>query len=216
MAIKAVLFDFWGTLVENGVFPSPVKQVKYILRINVPFVEYIHRFESSFMTSQFDTLSDAFKNVAAEFKLNPPDFVIDKLVGMWNKNTLLAKPFEDTIETLKELRKKGMKICLISNTDQFSVNQVIDKYDLKELFDEIVLSCDVGMLKSDPKMFKTALKRLGVKEEEVIMVGDSIESDVKGAKNAGIRPFLLDRKDRRDHQDKIVALDDLMPIIGDQ
>ncbi len=31
--VKLIIFDFWGTLVENGIFPSPVRQVKYILRI---------------------------------------------------------------------------------------------------------------------------------------------------------------------------------------
>lgn len=208
--MKAVLFDFWGTLVENGIFPSPVKQVKYILRINTPFSEYITKFEQSFMTRKFENLSKAFEAVIKDFNLNPPAFVNDKLVGMWNKNTILAKPFPDTIDVLKGLKERGIKTCLISNTDQFSVEQVLDKFEMRDLFDVIMLSYEEGKLKSDPELFDKALKRMQVDKEEAVMVGDSIDSDIKGARKAGLKAILIDRKDQRDHEEKIISLTELM------
>lgn len=213
MAIKAVLFDFWGTVVENGIFPSPVKQVKYILRVDMPFTEYITRFEKAFMTSKFDNLTDAFANVIKEFNLRSPRFVQDKLVGMWNKNTLLAKPFPDTIETLKKLREDGVKVGLICNTDQFSVDQVLDKFDLRNHFDAIVLSYNVGHLKGDAELFDKAIESIGIPKEDIIMVGDSIESDIKGADNAGVKSYLIDRKDTREFDNKIKSLDEIHDIV---
>ncbi len=209
MAIKGVFFDFWGTLVENGVFPSPVKQVKYILRLNIPFSEYIQQFEKSFMTKEFESLTDAFNNVCRSFNIRPPQFVIEKLVGMWNKNSLLAKPFPDTVKTLEMLKEKGIKIGLISNTDQFSINQVIDKFDLRKYFDVVVFSYNEGMLKSDKELFDVALDKLKLDKEEVLMVGDSMESDIKGAENAGIKPLLIDRRDKREYENKIITLKDI-------
>jgi 2-haloalkanoic acid dehalogenase type II len=210
MKAKVILFDFWGTLVENGIFPSPSKQVKYILRIKDPFTDFILKFEKSFMTDKFQNLTEGFEKVISDFGLNSPDFVKDKLVGMWNKNTILAKPFPDTVQVLKALKDEGVKIALLSNADPFSIDQVLEKYKLKELFDGIYLSYNHGKLKSEGELFEIALKDLKMKKEDALMVGDSIESDIKGAENAGIKSVLLDRKNKRDYEDKIISLKELL------
>ena len=82
---KAILFDFWGTLVENGVW-SPIKQVRNILEIKLPFPEYVVRMEKAMMTSKFNNLKEAFENVCKEFNLEINNDKIDSLVGMWNKS----------------------------------------------------------------------------------------------------------------------------------
>ena len=87
--IKAIIFDFWGTLVENGV-RSPTKQVQEILQIRVPFSEYVTRMENAMMTRQFSSLRDAFENLCVEFKIHPESQQIEELVGMWNKSWMLA------------------------------------------------------------------------------------------------------------------------------
>jgi HAD superfamily hydrolase (TIGR01493 family) len=215
MQKKAVLFDFWGTIIENGVFPSPVKQAKFILRLRVPFVDYIQKFENAFMTQRFENLSDGFQNVVKAFNTNAPPFVIEKLVGMWNKNTLLAKPFDDTIEAIKELKAKGVKVCIVANTDPFSVNQVLDKFELRDLFDEIFLSYEEGMLKTDPQLFEVICARLGLNKEDLIMVGDSMQSDIKAAQNAEIMPILIDRRNKRDFDNKVKNLFEIKNFLDD-
>lgn len=206
--IKGILFDFWGTIIENGVFPSPVRQVKRILRVPQPFSEYITHFEEVFMTTKYETLNEAFREVAKSFDLTPPEFVYDKLIGMWNKNTFLSKPFEESMEVLEEL-KEDYKLILICNTDNHSIPQLIEKFNLKEYFDTIILSCDTGLLKTDKKMFELALKESKLKKEEVIMVGDSIPTDMEGAKKAGIKAILIDRRDTREYEPKISSLTEL-------
>ncbi len=206
--IKVIFFDFWGTLVENGVFPSPVRQAHRILRVQMPFSDYIERFEEAFMTKKFDTLTEAFHNVAEEFGLNPPEFVYDKLIGMWNKNTFLCKPFEDTIKSLEEL-KKDYKIVLISNTDNLSIPQVMDKFKLTKYFDKVILSCEEGKLKTNKDLFLETIKELKLKPANALMIGDSIPTDMKGAENAGIRGILLDRNDRREYENKITKLEQI-------
>ncbi len=214
--VKAIFFDFWGTIVENGVVPSPVRQVKYILRLQrMPFGEFIKKFEESFMLDEYGNLTDAFNNVIKEFDLNPPGFVVEKLVGMWNKNMLLAKPFPDTVATLKKL-KKDYKLVLISNTDQFSVEPVIEKYKLADYFDEMIFSYKEKSLKTDPELFKIALKKIKAKPEDVIMVGDSMESDIEGAAKAGIKGILIDRRDKREYEPKIMSLSEIEKHIDEK
>ena len=211
--VKAVLFDFWGTLVENGVFPSPVRQVKYILRLRMPFQEFIVKFEEAFMLKKFESLKEAFEHVCEVFQVKPPAFVIEKLIGMWNKNMLLARPFPETVKVLENL-KKEYKLAIISNTDNFSLEPVLDKFDLRKYFDAILLSYEKGHLKSDTKIFDEALKKLGIKKKkDCIMVGDSMESDITSAKRAKINAVLVDRKERREYETKIKTLDELKPIL---
>ncbi len=209
MAIKGILFDFWGTLVENGVYPSPVSQVRYFLRLrNMKFHDYIVRFEKVFMTQEFESLTSGFQEVCKEFDVNPPSWVIDKMVGMWNKNRLLAKPFPETMEVLEQLSGK-YKLGLISNTDPFSIEPLIEKFGFNEHFPSIALSYQEGKLKIDQGLYDKVLGEMDLSAEEVVMVGDSMESDIVSAKNAGIRAILVDRRDKRDYEDRIKTLSEL-------
>ncbi len=207
--VKAVLFDFWGTLADSGVFPSPVKQVRRILHIRESFPEYIVKFEEIFMKNQFLSLKQGFQEVAKAFGVRPRDDQIEQLVGLWNKKKLLAEPYPETMEVLGNLKKK-YKIALISNTDCFSLEPVLEKYKMGEIFDGIFLSYKEGHLKTEKQLFEKALKKLKIKPEDAVMVGDSIASDMKGAEQAGIKGILVDRRERNlDYKTKVKTLAEL-------
>jgi HAD superfamily hydrolase (TIGR01549 family) len=205
--VKAILFDFWGTLVENGVW-SPVKQVKNILEIRLPFSEYITRMEKALMTSQSNNLKESFTNLTKEFNLEFNDDKLEQLIGMWNKSWMLAQPYEEIKETLQKLRGE-YKLILVANTDQFSVPKVIEKFDLGELFDHVYLSYELGLLKTDTSFFKCVLTDLGLLAEDCVMVGDSIQSDIISAKRLGIKAILVDRRNSRDYHPKVKNLKEL-------
>ena len=61
-----------------------------------------------------------------------------------------------------------------------------DKSGLRDCFAHIVLSEEVGCQKPNPRIFEEALRMNGLKSEEVVMIGDSWNSDIQGAINAGI------------------------------
>ncbi len=212
MTTKAILFDFWGTLVDNGVYPSPIRQAQQILRIRLPFSDYVIQFEREFMTKKFPNLSDGFTYVAQSFNIRPRDYQIENLVGLWNKNRILAKPYPETIKILEEL-KKDFKIALISNTDAFTVEPILEKYNLSQYFDTLVFSYNVGKLKSDPEFYPAALSALNVDKSEAVVVGDSIETDILGAEKAGIRAILVDRRNTRIYKEKVADLSELRKIL---
>jgi HAD superfamily hydrolase (TIGR01509 family) len=209
--VKGVFFDFWGTLVENGTY-SPIKQSYSILRVRMPFGQFAEPFERALMTKSYEDQATAFVEVCKEFNVNPIPIVIEKLIGVWNKNRLLAKVYPDTIDTLKALKEKKIKIALISNAPNNNIEPVLERFGMKDLFDGVFISYNEGKLKTDG-LFEHALKKLKLKKGDVISVGDSIETDIKGAEAAGIKAYLLDRKGRREFPNKIQSLTELLKIV---
>jgi HAD superfamily hydrolase (TIGR01549 family) len=202
--VKVIIFDLQGTLVENGVYPSPTRQVKNILRIDMPFSDFVMRFEKVFMTENHSSLSEAFTRVCDEFEVYPKDFLIEKLVAMWNRNKLFSKIYFD-LDAVKKL-KGTYKLILAANIDSSS-KDLIDRFKFKELFDEILLSCEKGLSKSETGFYDSVFKENS--KDEVLLVGDSLESDIATANQLGIQSVLIDRNNKREFDRKILTLNDL-------
>lgn len=209
--IKAVLFDFWGTLAENGTY-SPLKQTYSLLRVRKPFGEFVQAFEEAFMTKVFDSQEVAFTTALEALGITVRKEVVDQLIGLWNKNRLLARFYPETQTVLQDL-KKDFKIALISNTDCF-VTSVFDKFHLLSFFDATALSFEEGYLKTDPRLFAVALEKLGCAADEAIMVGDSLETDIVGAERAGVKAILVDRSGKRQYEWRVQNLRELRQMIA--
>src|SRR3989338_5513740 len=204
---KTIIFDFWGTLVEQGVY-SPLKQVRRILGIQMEYPEFVVQLEKVMMTRPFDSLTDAFTAACASFNVNPNPKLIEYLIGLWNKNWLLAKPYDDTVDVLKDLKKK-YRLVLISNTDNFSVERVLDKFNLRDSFDVLFLSYQQGMIKTEPAFYEKIFKDLNASAADCMAVGDSIESDMAAAQRVGVHAVLVDRRSVREFTPKIKNLREL-------
>ncbi|MEM4369048.1 MAG: HAD family hydrolase, partial [Candidatus Woesearchaeota archaeon] len=95
----------------------------------------------------------------------------------------------------------------------FSIEPLLERFDLAKYFDAMHLSWQTGFLKTNPKSFEILLRQLGVSKDETLMVGDSLETDIEGARKAGIRAILIDRKGKRDYPNKIGNLNELMRFL---
>ena len=204
---KTIIFDFWGTLVEQGVY-SPLKQVRRILGVTMEYPEFVVLLEKTMMTRPFETLTDAFAEVCKTFKVEPTPQLLEELIGMWNKNWLLAQPYSETATVLRELKKKH-QLVLVSNTDAVSVERVLDKFALREYFDELFLSYKLGVIKTEPAFYKHIFATLGVASEDCVAVGDSMESDIAAAQRAGVTAILVDRRNVREYENKVRNLNQL-------
>ena len=92
---------------------------------------------------------------------------------------------EGAQDILVSLKKRGYKIGILSNSSEISY-PVIEHFRLNDFVDDIVLSCEVGYLKPDPRIFQEILKNLEITEQDAVMVGDKITTDVLGAKTMGM------------------------------
>lgn len=127
--------------------------------------------------------------------------------------------FYDDVETiLRDLRARGLKIGVVSNWDT-RLKTICDGLGLTPLVDFIVISAEVGVRKPDPGIFRVALDRAGVLPEEAIHVGDLPEEDAEGARRAGVRPVLIDRKKRITPAGvpadvaRVTSLSELIPLL---
>jgi len=112
--------------------------------------------------------------------------------------------FEDALPVLDELRASGLRIGLVSNgIRDLTVFVAHHQLDV----DAIVDSRSHGRVKPHPTIFQAALELLGVAPAEAVMVGDSLEEDVEGARALGMGAILVDREDR--HPDVEGRLTDL-------
>jgi len=97
-------------------------------------------------------------------------------------------PYADTRATLKAVRRRGLKVGVVSNVPA-DLRPVFEKHGLAGLVDSYTHSFEVGAEKPDPAIFLAAAKSLGVKPSETLMVGDH-EVD-RGAERAGMRVLIL-------------------------
>ncbi len=123
-------------------------------------------------------------------------------------------PYPEVPEVLAELRRKGLRLAVVSNWEP-DLPEVLERAGLRQYFDAVVASALVGAAKPDPRIFRVALDALSVQPKEVIHVGDSYETDVSGARAAGLYPVLLDRDGvyQQADCDLIRDLRELLPIL---
>ena len=102
-------------------------------------------------------------------------------------------PFDDARPALEALRARGVMVSVVSNWDA-RLRGILEGHGLVPLLDDVVISAEIGWRKPHPEIFRRAMSRLEVGPGDVLHVGDSIGDDVGGARAAGIRPVLLDRR----------------------
>lgn len=99
--------------------------------------------------------------------------------------------YADAVPTLVELRGMGLRVGLISNVG-VSIRPVLEREGLSAHLDGVTLSCEVGCVKPDARIFERAAEAIGCPPAAVLMVGDSGKDDA-GAAHIGMRTLLLPR-----------------------
>jgi putative hydrolase of the HAD superfamily len=126
-----------------------------------------------------------------------------EMEGAWTRSAHFEL-YEDALPVLDDLRARGLKLGLLSNSsrdlDEFVVHHRLT-------VDAVLTSRAHGKTKPHEAIFRALLAQLEVLPEEAAMVGDTIEDDVHGARAVGMRAVLLDREGRYPDVDE--RLDDL-------
>jgi putative hydrolase of the HAD superfamily len=114
--------------------------------------------------------------------------------------------YPDVTPALKALKKKRLKLGLISNWDS-RLPDICFSLGLGEYLDFIVCSAVIGRIKPEPNIFEVALKRAGVSAKEAIHVGDHYYADIMGARSVGLIPVLISRHSPIQKADCLVIKD---------
>lgn len=172
--IKAVIFDFFGVLVTEG-----FKQ----FREDYFSEDEVKREEAVQLINQVDSGDipmHSFTSQLAELAGITPEEVQKQLGG--------NKPNKPLLAYIAENLKGKYKIGILSNSSMDFPRQLLDQEDV-ELFDDIILSYRLGMVKPQPEIYKTAVSRLKINPGEAVFIDDS-EGHVDGAKLVGMKGIL--------------------------
>ena len=100
--------------------------------------------------------------------------------------------YDDVPDVIRSLHARGLTIGLISNT-QRCLASFQSYFELEGLFAVTVSSASHGYMKPHPSIFQAALHQAGAAVDEAVMVGDSLDHDIEGARRLGMRAVLVAR-----------------------
>ena len=101
----------------------------------------------------------------------------------------------DASRVVSELKRRGFRIGVISNTEDGRLEELLETVEIASQFELLIDSHVVNLRKPDAAIFQLALKKLGVAASEAAYVGDSYVHDALAAKGAGLHALLLDAAD---------------------
>lgn len=107
---------------------------------------------------------------------------------LMDKFKKFAVPYHFTTPMLKELRNRGLKLGLITNGKSEIQRSKINLLGIENLFDEIIISGELGVGKPDLKPFEVMSQRLDIKPQNMIYVGDFPVNDIEASRKAGYIP----------------------------
>ena len=103
--------------------------------------------------------------------------------------TLRAELIPTAAETVKAIKERGYPLALVADGRPGTYDNVLRQYDLHAYFDAFAVSELVGVEKPDRRMFDHAMEKLGIEPADygrVVMVGNRLERDVRGANQLGM------------------------------
>ncbi len=161
--MEAAFLEFWATPERYATWRMRLKEAR-ILALEQLFAKLQHR------SPHLD--SDLARQIAVRFHER-------------RENTQ-GRLFPGAVATLEELRKRGVKLALVTNGHADSQREKIDRFDLARLFDHVQIEGERGFGKPEEVAYRFAMETLGVEPHETWMVGDHLEWEVAAPQRLGI------------------------------
>jgi HAD superfamily hydrolase (TIGR01662 family) len=118
--------------------------------------------------------------------------------------------YADAVRAIDTLRGRGLRVGLLSNSAR-DLDVFVAHHGLE--VDAVLTSRTHGKTKPHDTIFRRMLELLAVAADEAVMVGDTLEDDVQGARAVGMHAVLVDREDRYPGQERVRTLDELLVVI---
>jgi len=198
---RALLLDFYGTIVADDDMivadicstiaegsPHHVTAAEVGSYWSRAFAELLTECFGSAFCRQKEIEQHSLRATLQHFECDlDPKAVSQPLYGYWERPIIYP-------ESKEVLAQCNIPICLVSNIDNAELQSALSHNGL--CFDRVVTKEDARAYKPRSEMFEKALSLLGMQESEVLHVGDSLGSDVRGARAMGIPVLWLNRRGR--------------------
>ncbi|OGN99805.1 MAG: hypothetical protein A2Y58_03695 [Chloroflexi bacterium RBG_13_51_52] len=195
MKYKAVIFDLFGTLIENFT-RSEYEQVLADMAsiVSAPPDKFRQLWLDSFYertTGIHPTKQASIEYICRKLDIPVTAIQVEQAALIrqeYTRRSFRLKP--DAVEVLSTLKSQGFKIALVSDCSS-EVPAVWKETPFTPFFDVTIFSCDAGVKKPDPRIYRMATDKLGVKPEDCLYVGDGSSNELTGALKVGMYPVLI-------------------------
>lgn len=186
--MEAIIFDLWGTLCYNDMATKRHEDITEIIGIE-------NKAEWDRMRREYWGLHDLssekfFRKLQSRIQLK--EDMTGQLVEAWEKQLEHVHRFPETAEVLGNLKERGVKLGIVSNTLPIT-GKMLDILEMRKFFDAIILSYQVGSFKPSHKIYQKALNKLKVKPEDTLFVGNELVPDFITPRKLGMKSILVDR-----------------------
>ena len=191
--IKAIIFDAYGTLFDVN---SAAEKCKEKIGDKWEgFSNYwrITQLEYTWLRSLMKRHKDFWKITEDSLDKSMKAYKID--TSMKNELLYLYKilsTFNEVPKVLKTLKKKNLKLAILSNGTPSLLNQLIKSNNLENIFSDIFSIEEVGIYKPDSKVYDMPIKKYQIKKEEVVFLSSNTW-DVSGGGNYGYNSIWVNR-----------------------
>jgi FMN phosphatase YigB (HAD superfamily) len=183
--IKAVVFDLDDTLINQKLWIIDKleivwSQFREVLPEKRTFLlKAVQLIEEGNRGNLFDVLSELYKF--------PKDLREQLIIRYREAEPQTCPVFPDTLPVLNALRKRGLRLALLTDNPPVSQKQKIKICNFSALFDTIVYSREFTQEKPDRSLFHEVAKRLNTHTEVMAMVGDNLYKDIMGSLEANYK-----------------------------
>lgn len=177
MAVKALLFDFDGTLLNTN--ELIIQTFMHVLNERFPG-QFSPKDCSKFIGP---SLKQTFNDIAP----GEEEALIAKYRA-WNieHHDELVSQYPDVVSTLEQLKAQGIRLAIVSTKRNDTIDRGLSILGATHLFDVRIGTDDVHNVKPDPEPVLLALERLGINKDDAIMIGDN-SHDIEAGHRAGVR-----------------------------
>lgn len=197
--LKLLLFDAFRTLFDTkDTHTVAVRRILESQNITGIDIEAFHRQWDVFIVEQWsadgpfrlqwDMFEDCLDRTFRHFEAVRYDARAG--IEIWKDLVASAPPFPEAAPVLAALNG-SYRTAIVSNSDNFEMDICLSR--LGADFDAVFTSENVRSYKPRPELFQAALEEFGARPDEAIMIGDSLNADVAGAHNAGLRAVWINR-----------------------
>jgi len=188
--IKAILFDLDNTLIDFMKMKQEATRaaIKAMIKAGLK-VEENDGYKKLFLT--YIKLGIESQNAFQEYLKREVGRIDEKMLAaainsyLKTKNNFL-KPYPSVKPTLKELKKRKIKLAIVTDAPKIKAYQRLLAMNIEKYFDFVIGFEDTGKKKKEELPLRMAIEKLKLDPEEIMMVGDSIKRDVIPAKKVGL------------------------------
>jgi len=224
VAITAVLFDLDDTLFDHSACTRAALadlRIRFAVLGHVPgalvesehhrLLEELHRQVLAGRLTVDDARVERFRRLLA-FAGGTPDAASTTDVAAAYRAAYLThwRPVEGALELLEALHGR-ISTGVVTNNVASEQRQKIAACGFGPLLDAVIISEEAGVAKPDPRIFSLALDALGREAGETVMIGDAWETDIAGARAAGIRPIWFNRLGAASPDRRVTEIHSLVP-----